>query len=233
MATSTFPYVIVNAFTDSAFSGNPAAIVLLPPGSLTADCMLLDAPKMSSIAQSFAQPITVFLTPPIHVESSNSDENLIYDILFVVDKCFPPLCGHGTLAATKAICWGMFPGVLQDVTRNPVVKFRAPNDVILYSRMMDPGSRDSTADGEFYELTIPAHGIQEVTEEERNDVRKMLAEALGKDADGVELKYVGHRIHDTSRHRLLIVLGQRERLEGRDVNISAFVSQFEAVFFNS
>ena len=127
----------------------------------------------------------------------------------------------------------MFPGVLQDVARNPVAKFRAPNDVIFYSRMVDSGSRDSTVDNEFYELAIPVPTTQEVTREERNDVRKMLAKVLGKDADSVALKYVGHRIHDTSRHRLMIVLGQRERLEGRDVDISAFVSQFEAVLFNS
>ena len=232
-ATSTFLYVIVNAFTDSSFGGNPAAIVLLPPGSLTAGSMPLDATKMSSIARSFAQPITAFLSPSIHVESSDSDENLIYDILFVVDKYFAPVCGHGTLAATKAICRGMFPGVSQAMARNPVVKFRASNDVILYSRMMDSGGRDSTADGEFYEVAIPVPAVQEVTGEERNDVRKMLAKVLGKDADNIELKYVGLRTHGSPNRRLMLVLGQHERLEGRDINISAFVSQFEAVLSNS
>ena len=231
-ATSTFPYVIVNAFTDSAFGGNPAAIVLLPPGSLIADRMLLNASKMTSIARSFAQPTTVFLSSSIHTELPDSDETRVYDILFVLDKYFTPLCGHGTLAATKAICRGMFPGVSQGVA-NPVVKFRTPDDTIVCARAMDPGNRDSTADGEFYELTIPVAAMQQVTEAERCDIRNMLGKVLGKDANNVGLKYVAHEVSDTTSYdRLVMVLDQSEKLEGRNVDINAFVSQFEAVLLN-
>ena len=49
---------------------------------------------------------------------------------------------------------------------------------------MDPGNRDSAAGGEFYELTIPVVAMQEVTEAERGDVRKM----LGKGCRHVGLK---------------------------------------------
>ncbi|KIM58776.1 hypothetical protein SCLCIDRAFT_1218325 [Scleroderma citrinum Foug A] len=228
-ATSTFPYVIVNAFTDSAFGGNPAAIVLLPPGSLIADRMLLNASKMTSIARSFAQPTTVFLSSSIHTELPDSDETRVYDILFVLDKYFTPLCGHGTLAATKAICRGMFPGVSQGVA-NPVVKFRTPDDTIVCARAMDPGNRDSTADGEFYELTIPVATMQQVTEAERCDIRNMLGKVLGKDADNVGLKYVAHEVSDTTSYdRLVMVLDQSEKLEGRNVDINAFLTgRYEA-----
>ena len=82
--TSTFLYVIVNAFTDSAFGGNPAAVVFLPPDGLTADSMLLAAPTKISIAQCFVQLTTVFLSSSIHTEVPDSDENRVFDILFII-----------------------------------------------------------------------------------------------------------------------------------------------------
>ncbi|KIM68531.1 hypothetical protein SCLCIDRAFT_1209358 [Scleroderma citrinum Foug A] len=78
MATTfTFLYVIVNAFTDSAFGGNPASCSsrFSSPGSLTADSMLLAAPTKTSIAQCFVQLTTLFLSSSIHTEVPDSDEN--------------------------------------------------------------------------------------------------------------------------------------------------------------
>ena len=225
-ATSTFPYVIVNAFTDSAFGGNPAAIVLLPPGSVATDNALLDIPKMSSISRSFAQPITVFFSP-----SSDSDKDLVYDIRFVVDGFFVPLCGHGTLATAKAICRGMFPAISKVVAGNSVVKFRTSEGAIVCVRALDSGNGDNTPDSEFYELAVPVGALKEVTEAERNDVQTMVAKALRKDTDDVGLKYVARGVGSIASYRFVIVLDQNEKLEGRDVDINAFVSQFEATFF--
>ena len=184
MATTfTFLYVIVNAFTDSAFGGNPASCSsrFSSPGSLTADSMLLAAPTKTSIAQCFVQLTTLFLSSSIHTEVPDSDENRVFDILFVLDKYFTLLCGHGTFAATKAICRGMFRRTWQGtLSRNSEHQMHT----IVCSRAMDPGNRDSAAGGEFYELTIPVVAMQEVTEAERGDVRKM----LGKGCRHVGLK---------------------------------------------
>ncbi|KAL4061917.1 hypothetical protein J3A83DRAFT_4331562 [Scleroderma citrinum] len=222
-AASTFPYVIVNAFTDSAFGGNPAAIVLLPPGSLAEGNALLDAPKMTLIARSFAQPITVFLSLPDRIESLNGDENLVYDVRFVVDTCFVQLCGHGAFVTAKAICRGMLPGVSQDIARNPVIKFRTLDGTIVCARAFGPGNKDTIAVGEVYELAIPVLAMEEVAEAERDDVRRMVAKALRKDADSVGLKYVARGVGHVD-YRLVIVLDQSEKLEGRDIDIGAFLA---------
>ena len=221
----TFPYVIVNAFTTTAFGGNPAVIILLPPGSFSADNSLLDGPTMTLIARALGQPITVFLSPPAYTESFDNDRGPIYDIRFVVDTIFPPVCGHGTLATTKAICRGMLPGVAHDVARNPAVEFRISDGSIISTRALGSGDKDIALGEEFYEIVLPLHAMKELPEAEKDGVRKMVAKALRKDVNRVGFKYLGEGIGDAA-NRLMVVLDPSEPLEGRDIDINAFVSRF-------
>ena len=221
----TFPYVIVNAFTTIAFGGNPAVIILLPPGSFSADNSLLDGPTMTLIARALGQPITAFLSPPAYTQSFDNDRGPIYDIRFVVDTIFPPVCGHGTLATTKAICRGMLPGVAHDVARNPAVEFRISDGSIISTRAFGSGDKDIALGEEFYEIVLPLHAMKELPEAEKDGVRKMVAKALRKDVNRVGFKYLGEGIGDAA-NRLMVVLDPSEPLEGRDIDINAFVSRF-------
>ncbi|KAL4061918.1 hypothetical protein J3A83DRAFT_4196569 [Scleroderma citrinum] len=175
---------------------------------------------MTSIALSFAQPILVFLSPPVHAESLDSDEGPIYDVRFVANNIIPPLCGHGILATTKAICCGMLPGISQDAVRKPIVKFRTSKSIVS-ARALVPGEKAVTADGEFYEIVLPSCVVKEVEEAEKADIQKMVAKALRTDADKVGVKYLAH---EYGGDRLMVVLDPSEYLEGRDVDINAFLT---------
>ncbi|KAL4065210.1 hypothetical protein J3A83DRAFT_4265238 [Scleroderma citrinum] len=222
LPTSTLPFVIVNAFTDRAFGGNPAVIILLPPGSFATDNALLDDSTMISVAGTFAQPITVFLSIPILTEVLDSDGSPVYDVRFVVSNYISPLCGHATFATTKAISCGMLPGVSQDVVKNPVFKFRTSGTVVS-SRVLGPGKNADSPDGEFYEIVLPLCAMMEVEETEKDDIRRMVAKALRMDADKVGLKYLAHGVGGVIS-RLMVVLDSKETLEGRDIDIHAFLT---------
>ncbi|MER9677290.1 PhzF family phenazine biosynthesis protein [Mesorhizobium sp. M0208] len=76
--------VVVYAFADGRFAGNPAAVVLYDRYPATADCLQL--------AQRFGQPVTVFLRPLEEIGD--------FEIRWFTQNAELDLCGHGTLAAT-------------------------------------------------------------------------------------------------------------------------------------
>jgi trans-2,3-dihydro-3-hydroxyanthranilate isomerase len=80
--------VLVDAFTSTPFTGNPAAVV--------PDATGLDEAAMRAVAMELARPATAFLRPP----ASDGDRGL---------RWFSPagieltLCGHGTVAAAHVL----------------------------------------------------------------------------------------------------------------------------------
>ncbi|GLS36972.1 isomerase [Mesorhizobium tianshanense] len=78
------PSVVVYAFADGRFAGNPAAVVLYDRYPATADCLQL--------AQRFGQPLTVFLR--------SLEETDHFEIRWFTQNVELDLCGHGTVAAT-------------------------------------------------------------------------------------------------------------------------------------
>jgi predicted PhzF superfamily epimerase YddE/YHI9 len=87
------PVVRVDAFTDIAFRGNPAAVVLLDSPR--------DATWRQDVARELNQPATAFVTP-------GSDG---FDLSWFTATTELVLCGHGTLA-TAHVLWetGRLPG---------------------------------------------------------------------------------------------------------------------------
>lgn len=79
------PFFIIDAFTNAAFSGNPAAVCLLEQALPESD--------MQQIAKEFNQAETAFV---IHNEKQSS-------IRWFSPKREAQLCGHATLAAAKAL----------------------------------------------------------------------------------------------------------------------------------
>ncbi|KAL4061916.1 hypothetical protein V8B97DRAFT_1126187 [Scleroderma yunnanense] len=221
VSISNVPYVIVNAFTDRSFGGNPAAVVSLPSESLTAQsATLIDTTTIVSISQSLAQPIVVFLSPP---GSDDSSDSPIYDIRFFANAISIQTCGHGMFATTKAICRGMLPGISHDVSRHPIVKLRRACGTIISARALGPLlSEENTSDSEFYELMLPIGTMEEVTMEiERDVILTLVAQALRTEVNTLRVKYVAHGLGDMS-HRVVIVLDENEELEGREIDAHLF-----------
>eukprot|EP00759_Apiculatamorpha_spiralis_P015718 PhF_6_TR22308/c0_g1_i1/m.31570 len=84
--------VVVNAFvTDrSPLSGNPAAVVILPPAHLTPTDYL-------SIANQMNLSETAFVTPSLHPDKAD------YHLRWYTPQEEVTLCGHATLAAAHAL----------------------------------------------------------------------------------------------------------------------------------
>lgn len=91
--TMRIPLFHVNAFTDTRFGGNPAAVCLL-------DCWLDDA-ALGKVAAENNHSATAFLVP--------SREN--YDLRWFSPRRELRLCGHATLAAAFVLNQIVRPGV--------------------------------------------------------------------------------------------------------------------------
>ncbi|KAF9231303.1 hypothetical protein BU15DRAFT_68451 [Melanogaster broomeanus] len=219
---STFPYVVVNAFTRSSLGGNPAVIVLLPPGSLAPNTPtpVLDTPAMIALAKSFAQPISVFLAPP----APGTDDG-IFDIRFFANEHAPLICGHGMFATTKTIYQGLLPGVRNPGGEDNAVKFRTAAGMVISARAApSPRSahQEDDDDGEFYEIELPSNVVEELTGEERDRARDAVAKALRSDSSELGIKFIARGGGKMGKY-LMVVLDEHEELEGRDINIPALL----------
>jgi len=91
----TIPVSWVDAFSDVAFGGNPAAVCLHGEP--------LDAARMQSIAFELGIAETAYLTP--------TDDPATFDLRWFSPATEIDLCGHATLAAAHALReWGVVDG---------------------------------------------------------------------------------------------------------------------------
>jgi predicted PhzF superfamily epimerase YddE/YHI9 len=86
------PFYLVDAFTDTALRGNPAAVLLLEDGDELTDEV------RQQIAAECAQAETAFVRPP-----PASDPSQPYSLAWFTPKCEVDLCGHATLASAAAL----------------------------------------------------------------------------------------------------------------------------------
>ncbi|KIJ65399.1 hypothetical protein HYDPIDRAFT_110458 [Hydnomerulius pinastri MD-312] len=207
----TYPYVVINAFTRDPLGGNPAVIVLLPPGSLSPNppspSQVLDTPTMIALGKSFAQPIIVFISPP-----SPGATDRAFDIRFFSNDYAPLICGHGI-------------GVGEDL----VVRFRTAAGRIVNARAVPPplssvmGVEEEVEEGgEFYEIELPTNGIEEITGQDRDRVRDSVAKALRKETSDAGINLIARGSGKMGDY-LMVVLDESEELEGRDVDIPALL----------
>ncbi|GAA6015682.1 hypothetical protein JCM10207_008171 [Rhodosporidiobolus poonsookiae] len=102
------PYRIIDAFTSSPYSGNPAAVVLF---SSADDSRSADPEYMVKVSREFALSETAFLVPqtpvresPVRTASlvpqSSADSTPNYGLRWFTPTVEFPLCGHATLASS-------------------------------------------------------------------------------------------------------------------------------------
>jgi PhzF family phenazine biosynthesis protein len=205
-----FSFSIGNAFTDRLEGGNPAVIVHLP--SLTA---LPDA-TLQTIAVNFNQPMTAFIAPLAHCEStvglSASGTMARFGIRWFTPELEVPLCGHGTLAAAAAVFRNAEGAGAEDLTE---IRFEATSGKFLIARKVEE---------DHVEIELDSETSEELSVEEDIELRGVLAKALGKN---VPVRYTGRGAGHLKQYALVEV--DTLELKNIKVNTDAFVS-IQALF---
>ncbi|MED6131731.1 hypothetical protein PIB30_012435 [Stylosanthes scabra] len=154
MALKPVKYTLVDAFTESAFKGNPAAVCFLDEER--------EQKWLQSVAAEFNISQTAFLT---HIHNNNNNNNGSHSIIprFGL-RWFTPLtevklCGHATLAAAHTL----FSSGLVDGNNN-VIEFVTLSGILTVKRIptINEQEQEETNDNGFYvELDFPADPIKD------------------------------------------------------------------------
>ncbi|GAA6046672.1 hypothetical protein JCM3770_003109 [Rhodotorula araucariae] len=95
----TIPFVTVDAFTTSAFSGNPAAVLVFPRSDDALQRLADDDTLMQQIAAEFNLSETAF----VRQLDGGSDDEPRYELRWRTPVAEVPLCGHATLASAHTL----------------------------------------------------------------------------------------------------------------------------------
>ena len=158
MAVSlSIPYTLVTAFSQNVSSGNPAGIYFLDSANAH---LLKDDKTLKEIALRYPQPMLAFLVGP---KADQQDADTVeFDVrYFTAHGTESPLCGHATLAASKALVERNL--VSRDVKN---IDFRTGAGVIVRAKALPDGQ---------FEIAMPAAQTTEVQDE---DLRGLLAHRL-------------------------------------------------------
>ncbi|KAG1747841.1 uncharacterized protein EDB91DRAFT_1048221 [Suillus paluster] len=190
---ATYPYVIVNAFTRTAFGGNPAVIVALPPGFLS-QSQTFSEETMIGISLTFAQPICVFL-------SLSQNDSTLLDVRFYTGPHAPLICGHGMFAAVKALCTNALPSLGQ---WGPEVKLSTKAGTIISAFSV----AETVSDEEKYEIALPATPVVALLNAETARIASVVSEAAGRD---IQVEYAAKGEGEMGNY-LMIVVGPNENI---------------------
>lgn len=198
MSSIKLAFAIANAFTKSAFGGNPAAVVFLSQD--------LPDETLLKIANNFNQPITSFVyLNKVHPTDSTSKEAHLR-LRWFTTKVEVQVCGHATLAASKVLF--DHEDFIPPSTERIV--FETKQGTIIASR----------AKGGTVELYMQSSEVQPVGERERARIAKVISKALGK--ENVGIKFVG--ISEKFKGYVLIELDGKEDLKNRNISKALLVS---------
>jgi predicted PhzF superfamily epimerase YddE/YHI9 len=95
-AMASLAYTVVDAFSTTAFKGNPAAIVILPPSFDPSDETLL------AVAQEFNLPMTAFIYLN-HTHGLSTATHSALHLRWFNTQQESHFCGHATLAAAHVL----------------------------------------------------------------------------------------------------------------------------------
>ncbi|KAL8054992.1 hypothetical protein ABFX02_04G027200 [Erythranthe guttata] len=129
MAKKPVRYCVVDAFTDSAFKGNPAAVCLLEEDR--------DDDWLQAVAREFNISETCYLT-----RLSDSTDSVIGSVPRFRLRWFTPvaevkLCGHATLAASHFL-------FAYDLVKSDRIEFLTLSGVLTAKRVVDSKPSDSS-----------------------------------------------------------------------------------------
>ncbi|XP_062086045.1 uncharacterized protein LOC133792142 [Humulus lupulus] len=159
MAKNPVKYSVVDAFTDSAFKGNPAAVLLLEEEK--------DEQWLQSVAAEFNIPDTCYLT---RLTSSGSSIPRFH-LRWFTPVAEVKLCGHATLAASHALFTS------GEVDSN-IIEFATLSGILTAKKVVERSGTE-THKGFFIELNFPTDPLTEsVSAEDSILISKALGGAI-------------------------------------------------------
>ncbi|KAF8167478.1 hypothetical protein B0H34DRAFT_646183 [Crassisporium funariophilum] len=185
--TNAAPFFLVTAFTTNAYSGNPAAIVLLDTNTPLS--------TLGKISRNFNQPMTSIVSPTSL--PSSDPKTLRRTIRFLTTNGQEvPVCGHGTLAAAKVLF------AQPEVAESEVeaIEFVNQFGTILTAVKVEDG---------FIEIKLPAGSPVDVDDEEKRKLTPIINKAFGREVAIKAIQSGGAGVYQTY---LLVELDEREKL---------------------
>ncbi|XP_073116913.1 uncharacterized protein [Elaeis guineensis] len=149
MAKRAVKYAVIDAFTDTPFKGNPAAVCHLDDEVAGA----VDEEWMQTVAKEFNISETAFLTRVATTFGSDSNgvpTNPRFDLRWFTPVSEVELCGHATLAAAHYL-------LTSGVVKCDVIEFVTKSGLLTAKKVQLPSKfSNNEADGRFYiELDFP------------------------------------------------------------------------------
>ncbi|GLB43523.1 putative epimerase, PhzC PhzF homolog [Lyophyllum shimeji] len=190
-------FSLVTAFSNAVDGGNPAAVVFID--------MTTPVDTFKQIATNFNEPITCFVSAtPL---PSNAQKTVAFNVRwFTVNKSETPLCGHGTLAAAKAVF------DKDDVPKDTeLIEFHTLTRGVMKARRLLGG---------FIEIELPSGKTVDVSAEEHARNSRLVNRAIGKEV-AIDRILAGV---DAFESYLLFVLDEKENLENLSINATPLVS---------
>lgn len=241
---TTAPFLLLTAFTSDPNCGNPAAVVFLPACCLPCPNATYPTKTLQAIAKNLNQPITTFISPLSELgatATASGDTKADFAIRWFTTDTEISLCGHGAIAAAKAI---FSAPDLAGLSHEKVNRSKASSEIGEAEKgvgssgetlrfMTITGSIVSArkhvislcgAETEHMEISLPHAPPTPIlpTSSAADKVRVALSKALQKPADEVDVKFMGEG-EGVFNYYLLVELGEGEKLEGRTVVKDAFV----------
>ncbi|KAL7151372.1 hypothetical protein ABFS83_04G026200 [Erythranthe nasuta] len=193
MAKKPVRYCVVDAFTDSAFKGNPAAVCLLEEDR--------DDDWLQAVAREFNISETCYLT-----RLSESTDSVIGSVPRFRLRWFTPvaevkLCGHATLAASHFL-------FAYDLVKSDTIEFLTLSGILTAKRVVD--SNGNATESFLIELDFPVLPIMEYNGASDADVA-----IISKSLNGASF----NEIHKTTTgDDLLVVLPSGKAVEEVEPN---------------
>ncbi|KAG9154285.1 hypothetical protein Leryth_000731 [Lithospermum erythrorhizon] len=161
MAKKVVKYSVVDAFTDTAFKGNPAAVCFLEEEK--------DEKWLQSLAAEFNLSETCYLTRIIHDSVDEFPKIPRFRLRWFTPMVEVELCGHATLAASHFL----FSHVLED---GDAVEFSTLSGILSARRLPESDSANMDK-GFFIELNFPV--VQVMDLELDSGGTSLLSKSLG------------------------------------------------------
>ena len=231
---SSVPFILVNAFSSDIAGGNPAAVVFLPEAF---DTFTSNFPEgiLQTIAKNFNQPITSFLAPlptPTHpLQNQNASGREVgeadYAIRWFTADRVIPLCGHGTLAAARAILSkpdlaAMLKGRSAKIDEQvDVLRFRTVTGEVVSAFRLPDTPNNSV---EHIQLTLSEAPTVPISPTSELGVKiiSALSRAFQKPVEDLDIVYMGHGQGVFDFH-LLVEVGLGDGLDSKQMVTDAFV----------
>ena len=174
-------YTVLNAFTNSPDSGNPAAVILLPPPTNINKDDLFSAypptPALQEIATKLNYPMTAFLLPL-------GSEDGKYALRWIDPGTEVQLCGHATVALSEYLF--SLPNSPKRLELETV-----KHGLVVSQRLSNPLKEgDERVALDFPEI-LGFKDLERSTEE-WSDIVKGLKEVIGKDMPIAQLRRNDH-----------------------------------------